>query len=283
MTDYTYLSDMRNLMNTDLDESQFVARVRGLIRQLSATVELSTFRRFDHRVATVPHNARRVSDKGDVSEDGYTLLLRDDLQSASSITNGGVELAIDDYQLMPYNMPVYRPFRDKILMTGNSTFWNNVSGVRSELSIMVSGIWGWGGTWKRITTLSAAAPEADNTVALNSVSRVEYGKILRIDSEYMEVDDETDTLVSPVSVVRGANESEIADHLIDAAVYSFTPHPTISRLVQRLVMWQSELDDSPLFGTVELGDFSQPVDLTNAPKDTKEIIAMLSSREDPNA
>jgi hypothetical protein len=280
VTDYTFFVDVQKNMNTDLEEDAFKERVRDLIREVSVLVETRCDRRFDHRIETLYHNSRHIDRGGDVTNDGLTLMLKDDLQEVTQVMGNGSLVDPTYYGVMPSSKTVAHPFHYGAEMVVANSYWSSYIGTPASRSLAVTGIWGWGGTWKRHSTVATEIADDGVFLDLSSYAKLDYGKILRIGTEYLEIDDEglPDPAPSGVSVVRGVNGSTPAVHLETTPVYVFVPHPLVTRLVKRLVLWQSALDDSPLFGSVTLGDQTTPVDLSAAPKDVKDLLILLERK-----
>jgi hypothetical protein len=276
MTDYALYSEFLGNVNSTIATTASKTRVREMLAGMSRLAEERTGRRFDHRQEFIYQNTRRINrDGGQVDVDnGGRLILRGDLISVSEVLNNETEVVDPSlYDLWPYEDSAR--YKSEIhLASGNYWTWVTKPGKGAK----VTGVWGWGGRWKNVTTLSAPIDAAVLAVPLTSVTGLEMRQILRIDNEYLLIDGEVTT--SPITTERAVNGSAAASHLVGAAVALFQPDPLVRRLVIGLCKWQSELDDNPLLAEVTIGDATETVDLSQAPKWARDLMELLSSRED---
>lgn len=270
VTPIILFSDYKDAANTTNTGAALKTRIRELIDNVSQLVQDETNRRFDHRYETVYHDSRLNDRGGDVSEDGL-LILRDDLINVDTLINDHtVTVSPQDYALLPLEQSadckVFIKLRNRLV-------WRS-STVDTFDAIQVSGWWGYGGSWRPQTSLSGDVTDSGAVLTVAAHAGLEKGQLIRIGGEYMLIT--ADPTSSAVSVERGYNGTEATAHSIGATLFVFRAHPTARRLVNRICRWQSGLDDSPLYGTVTIGDFEQPVNLSAMPQDVKAMIESLT-------
>jgi hypothetical protein len=272
MIDYILLSQLKARLGTSITGDAADDNLRTLITECSREVELYTSRRFDHRIETRTHSVRSTERGGDVA--GLNLWLNDDLLSTISVTNGdGTTVLSGDYVLLPPNASC----KDTISLNPfGGSIWAHGTG-HPDVAIAVSGIWGWGGSWRPSGATLAANTSADAvTLSVSGVTGFERGHVLRIGSEYFQIIG--DVSASPLSVGRAVNGSTASLHSSGAAVEIFIPDPKVTALVARLIAWRLEQRKTPLYGTVTIGDFQAPVDISALPKDVQGDIFRLKRK-----
>ena len=257
-------------------------RLRELIAYASLTwsydAALCRGRRFDRRVETRYYTPRHLTHPhgGDLL-DSYTLLLDDDLQSITTLTNGdSTTIDSDDYTLLP-------PQRDATQVTAYDTialqryaaaqiYWKRPTAPNTDPlhSVSVLGVWGYGGAWQTISGSTVDDDPLDSsTTTLNVTASTgasyEQEMVLKIDSEYLRVTADPDA--DAVAVERGYNGSAAASHAQGAAIAYFLADAVVRRNVIRLVTWMIEQHKAPLFGQVVVADVQLPGVVEAYPKD----------------
>ncbi len=273
MTDYALFSDVQLAMNTQNDDPEFKSQIRDLIAGASRWIDLCTGRRFDHRQDGYYFDTRAQDRGGAVN--GSKLILPYDLISASQVLNNETDvLPLDAYSLYPYeDSALYKTMVE--LSEGYTWQYRGIAGKGAR----VTGVWGYGGRWIQLTTLSGDINAITGTIPLTSGDGFEARQIARIDSEYIEMQSDE----APFTGERGVNGSTPAAHTAGTPVYVFDPDPLVKRLTVRIVKWQSALDDNPLIATVTVGDFQEPLDLTRAPVDVQDLMAALTKPDEIGA
>ena len=99
-------SDYRAALGQSAPSDSMADRLLDALVEVSDLIQRMTDRRFDEYVATRKYIPRSVADDGDLL-DGQTLMLRADLKSVLSITNGdGATVSAGDCELRPLNSNV---------------------------------------------------------------------------------------------------------------------------------------------------------------------------------
>lgn len=268
---YLKIADAKKLLNTQNTSSSFEDKLLDLILEASRLLETETNRRFDRRFETVRRSARAAGNGGDVY-DSNVLEAGDDLQAVSSITNGdGVAIDLDDIELRRSRGAA---FYSGIALLTNSIQWASDPNNLRRSPIAINGIWGYGGRWRAVTTLSATITDSATSIAVGAITGLEQELLIKVGDELMIV--EITPTASPITVERGVNGSTATAHNIGATLYEFEPDYVARRFIKRIVQWYSELDKSPLYGTVQVGDISAPIDITAIPKDAAQILKALT-------
>lgn len=274
-TPIIWFSDYQKSIHTGNVADAMKARIRELIEGVSALIEAQTGRRFDRYYDVRYFDSRRVGRGGAVSDEGM-LLLDNELGEILTLTNDhSVAVGDSDYVLYPYETSA--PYKTQIGLL-NGLYWNSLSDpTRYANAVGVAGFWGYGGKFTRKTTITASIDDATETIPVASNTGLEMGQLIRMGDELMLITAEVTTL--NLTVERGYNFSPPAGHDNAAGVYVFRADPIARRLALRIAKWQSALDDSPLVGTVTVGDFEQAIDLTAAPSDVAGMIEVLTRPE----
>lgn len=269
---YYKVADAKKLLLTQNTSSDLVERLNDLIQEAGELLEIQTRRRFDRRIQGIRRDGRDASHGGNVYE-GNVLDTGDDLQELISVANGdGTSIALEHVELRRSRNAKYY---SGVALINNTLAWTSDPDNIRRSSILLSGIWGYGGVWRTATTLTADISSSATSIAVAAFSTaLERDMLIRIGSEMLYL--EATATVSPLTVSRAQNGSTAAAHLNGATVYEFEPEPLVRRYIKRVIQWYSELDKSPLYGTVQVGDISVPVDMTTMPKDAAQIIDMLS-------
>lgn len=275
MTDYVLYSRIVRAKELDPTITEVRTRYRDVIEDMSNKLEMWTNRRFDHRITTIAHSALSLGKHGHVCDD--ELFLREELQQVISIENGdGVALSPEDYEVI-YEERGGRYISRIALLPTSNTRWT-AGDRRPQTAIRVTGVWGYGGTWyKSGVTLGAALDDSDDEITLSAQAGTvfEARQILRLDDEYLLVTTDPATSSTTLTVERAVNGSEAAAHNDEAVIYIYKPLPFVENVAKRLVLWAAELEPSPVFGTIAVGDFQAAVDLSQVPKDIAGDILKL--------
>lgn len=268
---YTSVAELKSVMGTTNAEAAATQRLRRLIREASRHLEEYTHRRFDWRVETINHTARHLSDKGDLIN-STRLALRQDCQSVTAVTNLGTVVTLGDLTLSGGFHAAYKWMLDW------TSDWQ--TGAVNGNDIAVTGVWGYGGAMlKTVYTLAADATNSALTLNLTGIAGLEYGMLIRIDDEYLIIDDEASPLVaSAVHVERGANGTTAAAHTSGTPVYVFVADYIVQRVTKRLGRWMSALDDNPLYSSAVMGDVEIPFNPSAWPHDLLKDVALLEKK-----
>lgn len=273
-TDYRRSADSDNVSDYSKDD------VRELIEQVSALVELETDRRFDRRLEARDFDARQETDGGNINSDGFLILDDDLISPLDVINNHTVTVDADNYSLLPNDPSAIYRYGIRLRRPG---YWAWDATLDSFDAIQVYGFWGYGGEFRLKTTVATLMDDADGTVTLSVASNtgLEYGQMLQVGTgaslEYMLIVGEVES--NNLLVQRAYNGTEPVQHDIAQPVYLFRADPVVRRVVTRIMKWQSELDDSPLLATVQIGDTEQAVNLSAAPDDVQKTLERLSRKQ----
>lgn len=268
---YTSVAELKSTMGSKNSEAKTTVRLRGLIAEASRHLEMDTLRRFDRRVETFSYVARHVSEKGSLLS-ARELSLKHDCQSVTAVSNLGTAIDLSELSL---SGDAGSPFLSSLSWTSD---WQ--SGDADGKDVYVTGTWGYGGAFLKLAyTLAADATEGALTLNLTGATGLEYGMLLRIDDEYLVIDDTTELLTaSAVHVERGANGTTAAAHSTVASLYVFVADYVVQRVTKRLARWMSALDDNPLYTSAIVGDVQIPFNPSAWPQDIKSDIALLEKR-----
>lgn len=248
-----------------------------LLIEASAALQRYCNRRFDESRDTRYFAARRLRDDGDLWDE-MTLQITDDLKQvltlakdvpadATSISQG-TAVAAGQY-LTPGRRSMRDPIGQIMLISG---VFDGLGSPANQRSIWLDGLWGWGGQW-----VDTGLTVSDNPLTISatemtpsSTAGFEIGHVLKIDGEYLYVRG-LDNAAS-ITLSRAFNGSTAAQHAASTKIYYWQADDQVRALVRRLVMWAVEQIKSPVAGTVTLGDFSYPVDMSGLPKDVYNAI-----------
>jgi len=253
-------------IGTNDDGEDTVETIRGLIAEASRHLELYTNRRFDWRVETQDYTARALALKGDLLS-STRVLLKDDCQSLIAVSNAGEAINLSELTLSgDPGIPYKKDLR-----------WESAwqSG-----TIAVKAIWGWGGGFRK-TVLSLAEDVAADaeTINLSDITGLEYGMLLRLDDEYIAIDDEALPLVATaVHVERAVNGTTAASHASGTVLYGFVPDTMVQKVTRRLARRFSALDDNPLYASATVGDVQIPFDPSSWPPDLVKDVSLMEKR-----
>lgn len=235
------------------------AAYRDIIVQASEQLQAECGRRFDERIETRYYSAVPVRYSGDI--DGANLWLDDDLKSVTTIVNGDGTTISTGYTLMP-RRPEYSYTHIRLDPYG-TVYWT-ANTLDPYESIAITGVWGYGGEWVSLTTLTEELADDATTAAIADSNIYEIGMMLKIGTEYLLV---TTVDSDAITVTRAQNGSTAATHASATAVYYWRAMPSVRQLVLRLMAWRLQQDKSPLVGQVVAGDFQFPVNVATMPQD----------------
>lgn len=266
---YTTVYELKASMGTKSQDQPTVERLRTLIREASRQLEMYTNRRFDWRVETHGYRAWHVSHKGDLLSE-TEVKLREDCQSVTAVTNLGAVVPLGELTL---NTPLVS-FPYKEVLTWSSE-WQSQG---SSQDIQVTGVWGYGGAMLQLQyTLAADLSDSATSLNITGVAGLEYGMLIRIDDEYLIIDDESASLTATsVHVARGVNGTQAATHTSGTTLYVFVADYMVQRVVKRLARWMSALNDNPLFSSAVVGDVQIPFNPSAWPHDLRRDVDFLT-------
>ena len=136
-------SDYRAALGASSPSNAMADRLLDALVEVSDLIQQMTDRRFDEYIMARKYIARSVADNGDLL-DGQTLMLRADLKSVLSITNGdGATVSAGDCELRPLNSNV----KTQLAINPDAGTWTRGSSGLSR--IILSGVWGYGGKWSK--------------------------------------------------------------------------------------------------------------------------------------
>ncbi|MEO1286880.1 MAG: hypothetical protein AAFV93_03870 [Chloroflexota bacterium] len=224
----TTLYALRQHLGLEADDTSDDQRLLDALQAASATIERHTRRAFQPRLASIAHDLNLR----DVRE----LLLKDDLLTLQSITNGdGSSITNDDVIQVA----------DSILrLTNGNAFTYDETPVAS---ILVTGIWGYHPNWAQAwadsgdtvqdvslsdSTTSITVTDADAGTAL----RFQVGQLLRIDDEYLHIT-AIDTSTNILTVKRGVNGTVASSHSNGTSIEVYQMPHDVSQLTLRWALW----------------------------------------------
>lgn len=270
------------LLPSTWNEATAQAEPSRLLEQIiiaSSLLQGACKRRFDEYVATNRYDAKLIKDRGDLL-DWYRLSLNADLKSvttlATDIPFGGVigsGTAVTTYDLIQSEDAggaSAASGRELILDEwGGTSFIPNGN---PRKSIGVTGVWGFGGQWVSTgTTVNTLQDSSSTSLVLASVTGIEAGMVFKVGTEY-EYAESVNVAAKTVTVSRAYNGSTAASHSVGAVAYYWQAHPLIEGLITRQIQWSETQKESPMSGSITVGDFSYPVDNNGLPKDVYDII-----------
>jgi hypothetical protein len=248
------------MFNAQGGEADTELLFKKLVTATRLVEEFCGGRRFDQRVETLAHD-------GDAELDARRLQLEDDLLTLTGLTNGdGSAIDPASVTLFPYNT---YPKDTLILPVGTSWTW----GGDPYATVRVTGVWGFhrrvSSAWPPAGKTLAATLEADATeitLTGDDLGAIQRGHVLQIDDEQMSVES-IDGLV--ITVERGINGTEAAEHESGKVIQYYAPEPTIVQQTARAAFWLYKLRDmamekviTPMGEVVVPGGF--PADIQRA-------------------
>lgn len=238
-------SRIRQVYNAESDLN--IDRLEGFVLEYTDWVQKFCRRRFDERIATRNYALASADRGGAIDRQGF-LLVDDDLKSITSVsTDGGAAIGEDLWLVGEDRIRKFRP---------------KVSGFGAGQYVSVTGVWGYDGEWVSSGVLSASMTDSQTT--LSSATELEWGMLLKVDSEYLQVTSYTGTTAT---VVRGYNGSTAAAHSNNAPIYKFDPSYIVQTIGLRYIGWRIEQMKTPLAGQVTIGEFTYPVKVDGIPAD----------------
>jgi hypothetical protein len=264
------LSQVKKSINTRRDTADFEEKLRFTILAASRWLTNFTDRRFDWRYQTLWHNARSTARGGDVS--GARLILADDLQEITELKNGdGADIASSAYLLEPQR---HANAKTMVMLINTELSWTSGIDRPVEMSINVTGFWGYGGRFARkgLTLTSAVDEDTASLTLTGSTSGLEADMMLRVEDELMRIES---VAGATVTVERGFNESLPAVHDSAKTVLVFIVDEQVGWCVMELVGWMRELENAGGFGKVVVGDMEQVIQIDALPKNLRDAILLL--------
>lgn len=245
-------------------------------------------RRYDVRLATIPHDApiARGSSFG-VFDRAYSageavpsLILQDDLLDLVELTNGdGEEIVAGSYVLQPNRSTPYSVLK---LRGGEQWRANEDGNIAGALS--VTGLWGYHTDYENAfvdsldTVLNNPLTAGGKTITIDDAGgvaadlespRFQVGQLLRIEDEFLYLVGVQD---KSLTVVRGYNGTTAAAHAQGTKIEIYRPEGFIVQACERLVKWRYTQRDTDSFDrtyNVGTGVVSTP---TAVPVDVRDIL-----------
>jgi hypothetical protein len=277
----------------NLDNTTEDARFVDFLRWSTGLIEGYKARRYDVRLATIPHDAPitvrssfGVFDRSYVrSSSQRQLIVVDDLLEMVEFLNGdGVEITSDEFMLEPFDRTPY-----SVLTLRSGTTWSPDDNGDIKGALSLKAFWGYHSNYAN-AFIDSLDTVLDNPLTANATQihvddvngatedldtpRFQAGQLLRIGDELMlllaaeAVQGNNDTL----TVKRAYNGSVRAQHSQGASIKIFRPEETIVQACQRLVKWRYAQKDSDAFDRTYVagtGVVSTPASL---PADVRDVL-----------
>ncbi len=215
----------------------------GALRFASARIEAIAEQPFAPLVQTRYYDAA----VGDHVDDGAGVLYLDyPLLEVTEVLDGEGNALVEgtDFRLYPRGET---PHSGLLLLAGGSLSRWTAAGQDWQEAISVTGVWGYrrdyGAAWvDSLDTVqdnplddsatSITVSDADGADAWARAPRFSPGQLIRIESEYCEVE-AVDTAANTLTVARAARGSAAAQHAQGAPIALFEPEPVIARAALR--------------------------------------------------
>ncbi len=252
---YATLDQLRARQNLAVADTADDARFLTKLRAASAQIDRHIGRTFSPSVGTRLVDYRSVR----------TLLFRTgDLLELTTLTNG--DGSIIDPSAIILLGGIFGPFYGIELDVTKAFFLYMTTKTRC---LSVTGVWGWhddyANAWRAsgdaITTFGISAGSTTLTVSnaagadsWNNSPRFQIGQLLRIESEYLHLIG-VNTATNALTVVRGANGSAPAAHVVSTPISVYVPPVDVTEIALRWAGWLLRLEDSGDYG----GQTSDPM------------------------
>lgn len=232
LTTLTALRDHIGLDPADTDENP---RLLSALTAASQAIERHTGRTLQPYQTTLAHDI----DLFDVQ----SLILRDDLLTLQSITNGdGSAIDLADVIVLS----------DSMLRLTNGAYFSYSDSPQSAIN--VTGIWAYhphpNSAWLTSGDTVQDAPLSDSATTLTvadadagTPARFQVGQLLRIESEFLRVT-AVDSATNPLTVQRGVNGTTASEHASAIAIDIYQTPPEIVHLTLRWALWFYREPDS---------------------------------------
>jgi hypothetical protein len=240
---YATLADARrrlDLSSTQTDDDDLLLALLGAASRL---IDAATGRHFYPERQTFAYTV----------DDPALLLLRDDLLTLHTLTNGdGSTLSASVYHLHPPEVPVKSTV---ILDRTQAVFTHDGDPVDA---ITVEATWGfhpaWAAAWAdsgdsvQNNPLSSSATaltvsDADAPELTGYGQRFAVGQLLQIESEYLHVL-AVNTSTNTLTVARGVNGTTAASHVQGTAISIYRPPEDIRQVCLRVATWLYKQQDA---------------------------------------
>lgn len=248
------------------------AMLYGFCRQVTNEIQNSANRRFIPWIETQYYDMPG-SAWGD-------LLLDDDLLSLTSIVNGNtLALSATQFKLYPLNRPAKRKVR---LEVNSGVSWLPSSGGYILGAIDVTGVWGfhrdYSTAWELSGATLAAAINASVTSFTCQTGVIHSGDLLEVDTEWLYVTAVAVSTSDTVTVIRGANGSTAASHLITAPIYRYAPDSAVAELATQCAAGYYQLRKNPNMETTTIDGqvFSTPKDIAAHIRKRLEALSLIN-------
>lgn len=269
------------------------ARLTEYLRWSTGLIESYKGRRYDARLATIPHDTPQTYSLGlgrfdsSLSALGKQkkLILLDDLLALETLTNGDGEVLTSDYYMLePYQRTPY-----SVIALRGGAMWATDDNGDANGAISVKGYWGYHPNYPEAwvdsldtvldNPLSSGATQIHvsdiNGITADLITpRFQPGLLLRVESEIM-------ALLAVEAVVGGDDHLTVkravagttaAAHAAGKSIEIFRPDVNIGQACVRLVQWRYTQKDSDNFDkayAVGTGVVSVPASL---PSDVRDLL-----------
>ena len=276
MFNYVTLDSVKahyRLPDTTVDDDKLL----DYIDWSSRLIENWKGRRYDPRVQTRVFDCPQANGSGfgvydfalATAKTNRILRLDDDLLEVVKLLNGD-SVEITDYVTEPANEYP----KNRIALRSSEVFVPSDDG--PEQAISLSGIWGyhdrWAEAWSVLGALTGSLSASADEI---TVSGVEIGQLLRLDTEYVLVLDISSTTAT---VERGYNGTTAAVHASGTDIELFHPMSTIVQCCMRLVKWRYTQKDSDNFDRTFVMGAGAITTPTSLPADVVRILGPRKAR-----
>jgi hypothetical protein len=264
---YCTLAEAKAELNADLTTDD--AQIMALVRQVGA--------RIDSLMASFVPVFEPVIEAREFEIDAYNV---DSSRNVFILPPTDILLAIDTISLGTTTLSgvdAYPSTRNPIrrLRRTDGCSWYACVSNCDPLTTIVYGVWGYhrryASAWLAVDALAAAivnttattftVADVDGANAQGYSPRISAGNLLKVDSEYMEVT-ATNITTNVITVIRGANGSTAAAHLIAAPVSVWQVEDNIKRVTARQAgLLYARRGAFETANITEIGIIQYPVDL----------------------
>lgn len=240
---YATLTQMRDRQGDGASDTSNDTRYLSKLRSASAWIERQTGRIFQPMIEAI---------KFDYEDDQCLLWRGHDLLELTSVVDG-----VGTVDAASINLLGGGPYYG--LEVDATKGFLSYATVKAQ-AITVTGIWGWHDDWSHAwkssgdaipvggitdaaTTFTVA--DADGVDSWGLSPRFQVGQLLKVDAEYMHLVG-VNTITNTLTVVRAANGSTAAAHLVGATISVFMPLFDLDEICLRLAAFYFAQDSTDL-------------------------------------